>query len=246
MSSGMHVDNPLDGVMEACSEAGIDALCLPHALDSDAMVALGKLGDEREIARGERLFRQGSGLHALYVIKDGVLKTVMLDCEGREQVIGFHFPGDLVGLDALRSGEHVCVGIAVVKSQVGVIPMHRLKAQLRDDKSLNQALLMLASKLLVEHEQLLMLVNQRSSIERVAVLLFSLACRLGGCGRVATELSLPMSRRDIANHLGLAMETVSRAIHALQSEGVISGYGKNMKILAPMRLRQWAMLGDDR
>jgi len=234
----------ISDLLRMSREASIHELCLPHALSPQALEELKKSGARaRELKRGERLFRQGYGLHAVYAVSAGLLKTVMVDSEGREQIIGFHFPRDLVGLDALHHRAHVCMATAVVASRVCVIPLHALEQTQTQAPALRGAFERLISKALAEHEQLLMVVNQRSAVERIAVLLFSLACRMGQNEEPATELSLPMPRTDIGNYLGLATETVSRAIHDLQTAGVLEGHGKHLRIVDPRRLAEWAISG---
>lgn len=239
-SRSLHISE----LLRSSREASIQELCLPHSLGPKALIQLeGGASRERRLRRGERLFRQGHGLHALYVVTRGLLKTVIVDREGREQITGFHFPYELVGLDALHIREHVCMAVAVKASGVRVLPLHRLEDAMQRVPALREAIGRLIGKVLVEHEQLLMVVNQRSAVERVAILLFSLACRLGRDDQASTTISLGMSRAEIANYLGLAPETVSRAIRKLQHAGILEGRGKHMRIVDPARLAEWAVSG---
>lgn len=244
MAHRRHPSSRISELLRISREASIQELCLPHSLGPRALIQLeGGAARERRLRRGEKLFRQGHGLHALYVVSRGLLKTVIVDREGREQITGFHFPCELVGLDALHRREHVCMAMAVVASRVHVLPLHCLDEATERMPALREALEHLIGKTLVEHEQLLMVVNQRSAIERVAILLFSLSCRLGRDGQPATEMSLPMSRADIANYLGLVPETVSRSIRKLQRAGVVEGRGKHIRVVDPVLLGEWAVSG---
>ncbi|AWN17174.1 helix-turn-helix domain-containing protein [Salinisphaera sp. LB1] len=224
--------------------ASIHELCLPHSLSP---LALPQLGDEvwreRQLVRGETLFRQGHGMHALYCVTYGLLKTVIVDNEGREQITGFHFPTELVGLDALPRREHVCMASAVTASRVRVLPLHRLQEAMHQAPALRDAFVDLVGRALAQHEQLLLVVNQRRSIERLAILLLSFSCRLGRNGRAATVLRLPMSRAEIANYLGLTQETVSRAFRRLQTAGMLTVRVKNVTLTDPARLTRCATEG---
>lgn len=243
-----HTQEPpprINELLRVGRDASIQELCLPHALDPSATAELdGSMTRERQLRRGQTLFRQGHGLHALYVPSQGVIKTVLVDGGAEKpQVLGFHFPGELVGLDALYRREHVCTAVAAAPSRVQVLPLHRLEEAMHQVPALREAIDALIRKSLVEYEQLLAVVNQRPALERVSVFLFSLSCRLGQDSRAASELSLPLSRGDIANYLGLASETVSRAISRLQAVGILEGYGRRMRIADPQRLREWAVWG---
>ncbi|MES1935755.1 helix-turn-helix domain-containing protein [Salinisphaera hydrothermalis] len=224
--------------------ASINELCLPHALSPLAMAQLGDdVSRERRLVRGERLFRQGHGMHALYCVIDGMLKTVIVDDEGREQITGFHFRTELVGLDALPRREHVCMATAITTTRVRVLPLHRLQDAMQQAPALRDALVALVGRALAQHEQLLLVVNQRRSTERVAILMLSFACRLGRNGSVARTFRLSMSRAEIANYLGLAQETVSRAFRRLEKAGILEVQGKQLQIVDAALLIQCAVAG---
>lgn len=231
--------SPLARLLAYGREASIDELCLPHSLERATLQEIDARGvDRRELGKGRILFRQGQTLHALYVISRGLVETTMLDADGHRQVTGFHFPGDFVGLDALHERAHVCTAAALVASHVRVLPLHRLDTLVARMPRLRDQIESLVSKNLAEHEQLLMVVNQRSATARVAIFLLSLSCRLGRDGLPATDIRLEMSRSDIANYLGLAKETVIRTLGALDRAGVVhrSTDGKALRIMHPDRL----------
>lgn len=233
----------LADLLRYAQDASIGELCLPHSLTADAQRTLCDPGmRERQLARGEQLFGQGQGLHALHIVNRGLLETAVIDHEGHHQVTGFHLPRDLVGLDALHRREHVCTATAVVDSAVWSVPVHRLEELTDRIPPLREALGNAISKNLAEHEQLLMVVNQHGATERVAILLFSLSCRLGTGGMAATEVPLAMSRAHMANYLGLAKETVVRIIGELERMGVLerSANGKRLRIVDSVALARIA------
>ncbi len=213
--------------------ASINELCLPHSLAADALQQVRGAGmRELVLQGGERLFSQGQGLHALHIVTRGLVETSVLDQQGHLQVTGFHYPADLVGLDAFHEREHVCTATAVGASAVRVVPLHRLEAVMQRVPGLRDALERAISKTLAEHEQLLMVVNQRPAVERVAIFLFTLACRLGHDGRPALEFPLGMSRVHMANYLGLARETVLRALDRLERARVVqrTANGRRLRV----------------
>lgn len=231
-------------LLQYSRNASINELCLPHALPPLALAQLGdEVARERRLVRGERLFRQGHGMHALYCVTEGVLKTVIVDDEGREQITGFQFPTELVGLDALPRREHVCMSTAVTASRVRILPLHRLQDAMQHAPALRDALVSLIGRALAQHEQLLLVVNQRSSIERVAILMLSFSCRLGFNGSIASVFRLSMSRAEIANYLGLAQETVSRAFQRLEKAGILAVRGKQLRIVDAALLIECAVSG---
>lgn len=243
--AGFDPDNiRVSDLLRYSRNASINEMCLPHALSSLAMSQLDdEVSRERRLARGERLFRQGHGMHALYCVTEGVLKTVIVDDEGREQITGFHFRTELVGLDALPRREHVCMATAITASCVRILPLHRLQEAIQHAPALRDALVYLVGRVLAQHEQLLLVVNQRNSIERVAILMLSFSCRLGFDGHIASTFRLSMSRAEIANYLGLAQETVSRAFQRLEKVGILAVRGKQLRIIDAARLIDCAVSG---
>ena len=244
MADSRRVTLRLDDLLSASREASIQKLCLPHTLGPQALAQLGGQTTRMlDLKRGESLFHQGNGLHALYMVAGGLIKTIIADNAGKEQVVGFHFQSELVGLDALHEREHVCSAIAMAPSKVRVIPVHRLQAVLQQSPVLFEALENLFSKTLAEHEQLLLVVNQYRSTKRVAIFLFSLTCRLSRNHNLAWNLPFNIPRSDIANYLNMAPETLSRVLGTLQKDGIVETDGRRILVTDPMRLSQLAIYG---
>lgn len=207
-------------------------LCLPRSLgkiDLDRIEAIN--GRSIHLSANETLYRQGTQLNAIYFVASGLMKnTITGDIKG-EQITGFYFPFELFGLDALHTNEHICTATAITPSVVHPIPLVRLHAIEERFPPLQRALEALFSQNLAEHEELLLVVNQRPAVERVAILLFSLSCRLSHDDAPILDVPLQMSRDDIANYLGLASETVSRATTTLFRSGLLAGPPKKPHIV---------------
>lgn len=234
----------LRDLVEYGRKASLEQLCLPRTLDATVLDELEpNVAREIDLMPGQTLFRQHQPPQALYVVGRGALKTVLVDGGEADQITGFFFPGELVGLDALHEDRRACTAIAIDASSVKVLPLDHLQAAMRDAPALQQEIERLLVRALTEHEQLLAVVNQRPASERIAVFFFSLSCRLSANGSVAPEFSLPMNRSEIANYLGLAPETASRAIAGLRNLGILAGYGKHVHITDPTALRNLAVWG---
>lgn len=235
----------LRDLVEYGRKASLEQLCLPHTLDAAAFNELeSSVARKIDLMPGDTLFRQQQTLKALYVVVRGALKTMLVDGGEADQITGFFFPGELLGLDALHENRHACTAIAIDASTVKVLPLARLEAAMRQTPALRDGIERLLVRALTEQEQLLAVVNQRPAEERIAVFFFSLSCRLSANGSVAPEFSLPMKRSEIANYLGLAPETASRAITSLRNRGILDGYGKRVQITDPTALRNLAVWGE--
>lgn len=176
--------------------------------------ALGRLravaGDSR-LAAGEVLFAQGQPAEALYGLRQGAVMLVSQLGDGRRQVLSFLFPGDTFGFAA--DGRHGCSAIALQRSGFCRIPLSALD----DDPMLAVRLHAIARTRLADGLEHALRLGRLSAAERVADFLFWLWRRLDR----PAELHLPMRLVDIADHLGLRLETVSRRMTSLRQAGLI-------------------------
>lgn len=218
-------------VKVACSDCSLSRLCLPMGLDGEDLERLDALMRRpRPLRRNEHLFRSGDGFHSIYAVRSGSLKTYTPCEDGTEQVIGFHLPGELVGLDAIESEENVCSAKALETTSVCELPFDRLQELASELPSLQRHFFRLMSRELARDEAMLLLLGKRTAEERLATFLLSLSERFKARGFSECEFNLSMSRHDIGNYLGLAVETVSRMFSRFQDEGLIAVHRKNIQI----------------
>ena len=224
-----------------CSQCSLQQLCLPAGIDHVEMARLDDIVKRRRpVERGDRLFRPGDAMHAVYVARDGAFKTTRLNEDGEEQVMGFHIAGELIGLDALGTGVHRCEAIALVTANVCEVPFHELSNVAALLPGLQQQLLrVIGQSVDRDHDHMDMLARKQAT-ERIALFLHGLGERLAYIGHSAIDFKLPMSREDIARYLGLALETVSRSFTRLQDDGVISVTGRHVEILDQSELNRLA------
>jgi CRP/FNR family transcriptional regulator len=188
-------------------------------------------GSRRRVRRGEYLFHGGAAFHAVYGVRAGSFKTVLLTEDGREQVTGLHLAGEVLGLESI--GSEVCSGdaIALEDSEVAEIPFAELDALACREPALQRELFrLLAAEIQRERSLMLMLGSMRAE-ERLATFLLNLSKRLASRGWSATHFILRMTREEIGSLLGLKLETVSRILSRFQGEGLISVRNRDIAIL---------------
>lgn len=231
----------LDDMQHACSRCSLARLCLPCGLADDDVIQLEKLVDVgRAVARDSHLFSQGDRLTALYVVGSGALKTSTIDADGLEQITGFYYPGDLVGLDGLADEKHRCSAMALENSTICRIPLKQLDTLLDELPALRRQLMRLMSRALSDDEQLLLTLGRKNSEGRVASLLVSLSERRAIRGMSLSPVHLSMKRMDLANFLGMRIETVSRVLRKLQEYGIIRVNRSLVDILDYGALKRWS------
>jgi len=123
----------------ACSSCSLRELCLPAGLNLQEIDRLDSIVKrKRPLKRGDYLYRAGGGLRSLYAVRTGFLKSCVLHDDGREQVAGFHMTGELLGMDAIGTGKHLCDATALEDSEVCEIPFGELERLSRDIPALQQ------------------------------------------------------------------------------------------------------------
>jgi CRP/FNR family transcriptional regulator len=231
----------LAAIRVACKDCGLFQLCLPVGIDGADLDLLDSIIKRRRpIKRGEHLFQVSEPFQAIYAVRSGSIKTYIPTEDGYEQVIGFHLPGELVGLDAIHTDIHPCAAKALETTSVCEIPFDRLEELSERIPSLRHQLLKIMSREILHEQSLLMLLGKKNAEERLASLLLSLSGRYQQRGFSATEFNLSMSRNDIGNYLGLVVETVSRLFTRFQDERLLTVQRKHIRILDLPRLHALA------
>ncbi len=226
---------------QSCGNCGLSRLCLPASIGGDDLARLDHVVEVKRLVERERpLYTSGQPFRALYVVRSGAFKTFAADSEGASQVLGFHLPGEIMGLDAIAPGHHQCTAQALEKSSACEVPFGRLEQVARELPGLQQQLLRVISREIQQDHQHLVMIGRRVALERLAIFLLSLSERLQRMRRDPLLFVLPMSRGDIASYLGLVIETVSRLFSKLAELGVIQVERKTIRIVDPVRLRELA------
>ena len=230
-------------IRQACSNCSLRHLCLPVGISGKDIDRLDHIVKRRRpLARGSHVFHMGEPFRALYAIRSGSVKTYTLDEDGSEQVTGFHLPGEIIGLDAINAEQHHCAAKVLETTSVCELPYNRLDELTLLVPGLGRQLLRIMSREILAEEQLLTVLSKKSAEERLAALLINLSMRLQERGLSSREFQLSMSRSDIGNYLGLALETVSRLFTRLQQQGLIAVQHKRIRIEAMPQLRELAGL----
>ncbi len=212
----------LKGLKVACQECSLRDLCLPVGMSVQDIDRLDHIiRRKRPLHRGDYLYRSGDSLHALYAVRSGSVKSFSISEEGEEQVLGFHLPGELVGLDAIHDSIHHCSTVALETTSVCEIPFEALEDLAQEIPGLQHQLFRLMSRELQNDEHFMMVLGKKTSEEKLSNFLVSLSQRFSSRGFSGTEFMLSMSRNDIANYLGLAVETISRLFTRFQNNGLI-------------------------
>jgi CRP/FNR family transcriptional regulator len=238
-----HILGPLLDRQISCSECSLKKFCLVRAIEKADMEKLTHfLNPNQLLRRRDHLFRQGTRLENLYVVKSGSLKSYASTEDGLEQVVGFYFSGDIIGLDGLGTRLHHTSAIALETTVVCAIPVTRMEDLWRSLPRLHQEMYRAVGNEIARDEDMFILLAQRSAEERLATFLLSLSHRFHEHGFSGKEFTLSMAHQDIASFLGLTPQTFSRVFTALKNEGVIAATQRRIHINDLEELREAAKL----
>jgi len=214
-----------------CSSCRLSSICLPIALDVSEVDQLDRIIQRtRPIQKGDHLYRQDEQFNSVYAVRAGSVKAYSITDSGQEQVTGFYFPGEILGMDGIAKHKYASSARAMETSSVCEIPFDKLGELSQRIPNLQRQLFQLMSQEITEDQQLLTLLSKNTADQRVAALLISISARNARRGLSSTHFRLPMSRTDIGNYLGLTVETVSRVLSRLQKINVLAVDNKEITI----------------
>ncbi len=199
----------------------------------------------KPINKGGYIYHAGDTFKSLYAIKSGSVKTYTISDDGTEQITGFYLPGELLGLDAINDNVHHATAKVLETTSLCEIPFAGLEEIVVQIPGLGRQLMRIMSRELKSEEMTMGLLASKSAEVRLASFLIGFSRRYSERGYSATEFNLSMSRNDIANFLGLAVETVSRLFTRFQNNGYIHVERKLIKVLSLQALKEVAGIHSD-
>lgn len=215
-----------------CQNCSLSALCLPIALADEDVNRLDQIIErKRPLKKGEILFHQGQAFNSVYAVRTGTLKTFNITSSGEEQITGFYCPSELVGLSGIDTNTYPISAKALETTTVCEIPFSHLENLSSQIPSLKHQMFKVMSRKIGDDQQMMVLLGKKNADEKVASFLLNLSNRFKKRGYSATSFRLSMSRGEVGNYLGLAVETVSRVITRFQKSELIQVEGKEISII---------------
>ena len=207
-----------------------------HAVASNANFAWANIPANGQsilqLAAHENLFLEGDDADFIYEVTEGLIACHSFLPDGRRQVTAFYHPGDVIGLS--HDDQHHTNCSAVGAAKVRSIPRTMLMREIRARPEMATRLLSLATNQLANMESHFVLLGRKCALEKVASFILALARRYADEDALSACFALEMSRTDIADYLGLTIETVSRSQTKLKIAGVIEMPETSMIVIPDM------------
>ncbi|ACL55464.1 helix-turn-helix domain-containing protein [Methylobacterium nodulans] len=222
----------------SCVDCKVRPISVCSVLALDELAVLETLGQHLSLDKRQVLYGQEEPAEAVFNVIDGSLRLTRLLSDGRRQVMGFALPGDFLGLareDRFSVSAEALTPVTVCRFE------RRAFGALVDDKPhLLRSLHERAGHELTLAQDQMLLLGRRTAEERVASFLVGLRERYARMGRASVTLELPMGRQDMADYLGLTIETVSRMLTRLDRERTVLIVPGGVRLLDPARLEALA------
>jgi CRP/FNR family transcriptional regulator, anaerobic regulatory protein len=218
---------------QTCAECSVRQYSLCAALDRTELRELEHLGRHVHFATCQTVFAQEELTTSFYNLLEGVMRLYKLLPDGRRQIVGFALPGDFLGMTA--SARHSFSADAIGAVAICRFSRAAFARFIEDKPHLLRRINELAVRELSQAQDHMVLLGRRSAEEKVATFLLGWRDRLGQFSSPEKTVPLPMSRQDIADFLGLTIETVSRTFTKLERDGVIDIMPGSVCLLDPVR-----------
>ncbi len=209
----------------SCYSCDIKGDCLAEQMTIAQDHSYQLIKNRRVVLRGEHIFRASDDAEAIYVISSGSVKSYVIMEDGEEQVLSFYLAGDVFGLDGMGADNYISSTVALETTTICKIPLLSLS-----ERELGRGFLNLISGCLIRDHNLMLMLARKDADGRMASFLVSISRHFAKLGYSADIFELTMTRQDIANYLGLAIETVSRTLRRFQDSGMLEVSRRKIQI----------------
>jgi len=226
-----------------CKECSLSNICLPSVFGRDDTEKLDKIvSTSKTHQRLQSIYHQGDAFQSLYVVKSGALKTYITNSKGSENITGFYLPGDIFGLESISKKHYLNTAKTLTESLVCRINYQELAYLRKNTPALSDWAINLFSESLASGHDFFTCLSQHTAAARLANFLLLISKRTSRSEQYRRKFHLPMSRQDIADYLGLANETTSRAFTKLVEKKCIQKMNKEIEIIDLEQLKECSNL----
>ena len=223
-----------------CSLCPTRRLCLATEIVADVLPVLDAcMRTSTPMAKGEHLYFEGDVAERCYVVRSGVFKTSTVRSCGDEYTTGFFFPGELMGFNGQFGGRYLDSAIALETSTVCRLLINDLPTLW--SIGCGPSLLRMVAEQQENAARQQINLCQSKADARVAGFLLEASKRLRRLGRDSAAIPTPMTRTDLANHLGITLECLSRVMSRFSKAGLIRSQRTEIQLLKPANLNSLAM-----
>ncbi len=215
----------------SCNSCVTKKFCLTRDLEDFELQEFdGLTRHRRTLHKGERLFRQGDPFRSLFIVQSGSVKAYFITDDGEQQVSGFHFPGELLGIDGVEFGWQTYNAEALETSSVCELSFREFDLMTERFSCLRHQFFKTLGQQLAREKRRMLVLGRQHAEQRMANFILDIHERAGNRNG-GNRVILTMTRHDIANYLGLAVETVSRILTRFDAAKIANKQRRTLQIL---------------
>jgi len=223
--------------IQLCEKCSLESDSIFKHLTAAEMEILNFEKDFRQYKRGDILYHEGNRISGFFCVNSGIIKVFKTGFDGKEQIIRFAKPGDIIAYRSVLSNELACTSAKVIEDcQVCFIPSEILIQFIKTNSTFSLELLKLACHELGEANSFITDIAQKTVRERLAEILLLLVQEFGLDGEFFLNISL--TREELANIVGTATESVIRLLSEFKSDKLVELKGRRIKILNKKELEK--------
>jgi len=220
-----------------CEKCSLESGSIFKHLTVEEMEILNFEKDSRQYKRGDILYHEGNRISGFFCINSGIIKVFKTGFDGKEQIIRFAKPGDIIAYRSVLSNELACTSAKVIEDcQVCFIPSEVLIQFIKTNSTFSLELLRLACHELGEANSFITDIAQKTVRERLAEILLLLVHEFGLDSE--SFLNISLTREELANIVGTATESVIRLLSEFKSDNLVELKGRKIKILNKKELEK--------
>jgi len=224
-----------------CSNCVMGRYCLPLGLSSKESELIDQLVEKKiKLEKGEMLYSQGESFHSIFSIRYGSVKSEYSLPDGCVQILNFHLPGEIIGLDGIGKNQYESDCTALENTEVCVLDFNKFEDLAKEIPTLQKHLHQILSREITQDQKHLLTLGHLNADQKLAYFLINLAERLKEREQHFLDLHLSMSREEMGSYLGIKIETVSRTLSKLIESKCIEVNQRHIKIIDLQKLYQLA------
>lgn len=209
-----------------CELCSVGSICIPMLLKNTLHTVLDR---KQSFLKNEVIVKEGDPFEKFYIIHSGAVKTYVT-VNGVEQINGFYLPGDIVGFDCIVTKKHNNSIKALSNTLTCELKYNELMELIVNNPDARETIFNLMSQDILNYQKLVLSYSQKNAEEKLAAFVCGLYTQYAKRGHTSLNIKLSMSRTDIANYLGLTIETVSRIFSRMQDLNILAVKGKYISI----------------
>lgn len=209
-----------------CELCSVGSICIPMLLNNTLHTVLDR---KQSFLKSEIIINEGDPFNKFYIIHSGALKTYVT-VNGVQQINGFYLPGDIVGFDCIATKKHNNSIQALANTLTCELKYNELMDLVATNPHVRETVFKLMSQDVYNYQKLILYYSQKNAEEKLAAFVCNIYTQYSKRGHISLNIKLSMSRADIANYLGLTIETVSRLFSRMQDLNILTVKGKYIAI----------------